>query len=74
MTYTCPRCGLPMICVQTASIPPYTRYLCSCGYTSKEIRGAVYQMPLPKEWREEENDETTRRMDLPGEAEGNNSD
>lgn len=73
VTYTCPKCGMPMICVQTASIPPYTRYQCSCGYTSKVIREPVEQVPLPKEWREEE-DEATRRMDFSGKAEWGNSD
>lgn len=57
MTYTCPKCGSPMICVSTASIPAYTRYqCCACDYASKVISESICQMPLPEEWREEEED------------------
>ena len=54
MMYTCPKCGMPMYCVSTASIPAYVSYQCNCGYGSKTIREPILQMPLPKELRAEE--------------------
>ena len=54
MTYTCPKCGWPMYCVSTASIPAYIYYACNCGYRSKTIREPLHQMPLPEEWQEDE--------------------
>lgn len=53
MTYSCPKCGTPMICVSTASIPAYIYYYCNCGYQSKTIREPIMLMPLPEEYRKE---------------------
>lgn len=57
MTYSCPKCGMPMQCISTASIPPIIYYQCLCGYRSKMIREPVLQMTLPKEYREEEDEQ-----------------
>lgn len=54
-TYTCPKCGLPMICVSTASIPAYIYYYCNCGYRSKTMKETLVQMSLPREFQEEDN-------------------
>lgn len=51
--YTCPKCGWPMFCVSTASIPPIIRYECNCGYKSKPISEPMTSAPLPMEYREE---------------------
>ena len=54
MTYSCPKCGMPMQCISTASIPPIIRYECRCGYRSKPIKEDMWKITLPKEYREEE--------------------
>ena len=52
MTYTCPKCKQIMICITTASMPSYTSYWCpACGYSSKEIKGELRSMELPKEYQ-----------------------
>lgn len=56
MTYTCPKCGSPMICVSTASIPAHISYYCNCGYKSKTVTEPIESVPLPKELREEGED------------------
>lgn len=59
MSYTCPKCGMPMQCISTASIPPIIRYECfGCGYASKPVRETPYYAELPKElWQEGNDDE-----------------
>lgn len=60
MTYSCPKCGMPMQCISTASIPPIIRYECVCGYRSKIIKEKMWKMTLPEEYREkvDEQEET----------------
>ena len=53
LTFTCPKCGWPMFCVSTASIPPTFWYQCNCGYKSKLIKESMEYAPLPMEYRED---------------------
>ena len=55
LTFTCPKCGWPMFCVSTASIPPTFWYQCNCGYKSKLIKESMDMeyAPLPMEYRED---------------------
>jgi hypothetical protein len=54
MNYSCPKCGRPLYCVSTASIPPHISYHCLCGFASKTIREPFNLIPLPIEWYPEE--------------------
>lgn len=59
MQYLCPKCGMPMMCVSTASIPPIIRYQCLfCGYKSKPQVALAQAEVLPEELRLEESEET----------------
>lgn len=58
MTYLCPKCGQPMVCVSTASIPPIVSYQCfGCGYSSKPKKHTEYYAPLPVWLRSDEKNE-----------------
>ncbi len=57
MIYTCPKCHNVMYCVALMTSPISYCYECPCGYQSKVIHEPAICMPLPEEYREDEDDE-----------------
>lgn len=58
MTYLCPKCGQPMVCVSLTSMPPRTLYRCwACGYNSIPLQLLPDFVPLPVWLRSDEEKE-----------------